>query len=103
MHIGCRGDAHETGRPITVVPLHGREVGKGRDQLVCHKRLPTLLIDPLRCPPLGRLGVPPEQSRVSHVLDGAHLERGRATWLKRGWPTLYNELVTVLPRLTDHS
>lgn len=52
---------------------------------------------------LEALGVPTGQSRVSHVLDGAHLERGRVTWLKRGWPTLYSELVTALPLLADLS
>lgn len=52
---------------------------------------------------LEALGVPADQARVSHVLDGAHLDRGRATWLKRGWPTLYNEIVADLPLLADHS
>lgn len=51
---------------------------------------------------LEALGVPADQARVSHVLDGAHLEHGRATWLKRGWPSLYSELATALPLLADH-
>lgn len=52
---------------------------------------------------LQALGAPPHHQRVSHVLDGAHLEHGRAAWLKRGWPTLHSDLVTLLPLLADHS
>ncbi len=41
---------------------------------------------------------PPEKHlRVSHMLDGAFLEHGRITRLRRGWPTLFEELAHVLP------
>lgn len=45
------------------------------------------------------LGVPERGRRVSHLLDGSHLERGRLTWLRRGWPTLFEQLADVLPRI----
>ena len=45
------------------------------------------------------LGVPEQQRRVSHLLDGSHLERGRLTWLRRGWPTLFEQLADALPRI----
>ena len=34
-------------------------------------------------------------------LDAQRLEQGRVTWLRRGWPTLFAELVEHLPRLAD--
>nr|WP_143051540.1 phosphoadenosine phosphosulfate reductase family protein [Rhodococcus koreensis] len=48
---------------------------------------------------LLELGVPTQQHRISHLIDGDHLDRGRLTWLRRGWPTLFEELAHVLPRL----
>ncbi|MDF3313064.1 phosphoadenosine phosphosulfate reductase family protein [Rhodococcus sp. T2V] len=48
---------------------------------------------------LTQLGVPEQQHRLSHLLDGNHLDRGRLTWLRRGWPALFEELAHVLPRL----
>jgi phosphoadenosine phosphosulfate reductase len=38
---------------------------------------------------LRQLGVPEHQHRITHVIDGNHLDRGRLTWLRRGWPTLF--------------
>lgn len=52
---------------------------------------------------LRDLGVPEQQHRVSHIIDASFLERGRVTWLKRGWPSLFEELTTVLPRLYEFS
>lgn len=48
---------------------------------------------------MQELGVPEHQRRVSHLLDGSHLERGRLTWLRRGWPDLFEQLTDVLPRI----
>lgn len=48
---------------------------------------------------LARLGVPEKQRRVSHLIDGDHLDRGRLIWLRRGWPVLFEQLADVLPRM----
>ena len=32
---------------------------------------------------LRQLGVPAQQHRLSHLIDGGHLDRGRLTWLVR--------------------
>ncbi len=50
---------------------------------------------------LRRLGAPEHFLRVSHMLDGSRLEEGRVTWLRRGWPDLFEELDTHLPRLRE--
>ncbi|MCD2157864.1 phosphoadenosine phosphosulfate reductase family protein [Rhodococcus cerastii] len=50
---------------------------------------------------LRRLGTPEQHLRVSHILDGAFLERGRITRLRRGWPALFEELARVLPRIRE--
>lgn len=50
---------------------------------------------------LERLGAPEHFLRVSHMLDGSRLEEGRITWLRRGWPSLFEELATCLPRLRE--
>lgn len=50
---------------------------------------------------LRRLGAPEHFLRVSHMLDGSRLEEGRITWLRRGWPDLFEELATHLPRLRE--
>ena len=51
---------------------------------------------------LRRLGAPPRALRLSQMLDGDHLETGRATWLRRGWPDLFEDLCCVLPRLREY-
>ncbi|MGF0118738.1 phosphoadenosine phosphosulfate reductase family protein [Promicromonospora sp. Marseille-Q5078] len=51
---------------------------------------------------LRRLGAPEHALRVSTMLDGSHLTEGRITWLRRGWPALFEELATVLPRLREY-
>lgn len=48
---------------------------------------------------LADLGVPERHQRVSHIIDGNHLERGRLTWLQRGWPVLFEQLAQTLPRI----
>lgn len=45
---------------------------------------------------LGRLCV---RKRV--VLDGSRLEHGRVTWLRRGWPDLFEDLAQLLPRIRE--
>lgn len=51
---------------------------------------------------LQRLGAPEHALRVSTMLDGSHLTEGRVTRLRRGWPDLFEELATVLPRLREY-
>jgi len=48
------------------------------------------------------LGAPRKAQRAGLVLDGNASEFGRYTWLKAGWPDLYEELSTVLPRLREY-
>lgn len=50
---------------------------------------------------LRQLGAPAHAQRVSHLIDGTGLEQGRLTWLRRGWPNLFDELAAVLPRLRE--
>jgi len=50
---------------------------------------------------LRQIGAPEYASRVSHMLDGNHLEQGRATLLRRGWPAIFDDLAAVLPRLRE--
>lgn len=50
---------------------------------------------------LQRIGAPPHFQRVSHILDGSRLEHGRLTWLRRGWPDLFEDLARVLPRVRE--
>jgi phosphoadenosine phosphosulfate reductase len=50
---------------------------------------------------LRRLGAPEASLRVSAMIDGNALELGRVTWLRRGWPGLFEELAQVLPRLRE--
>ena len=50
---------------------------------------------------LRRLGAPEASLRISAMIDGNGLELGRVTWLRRGWPDLFEELARVLPRLRE--
>lgn len=50
---------------------------------------------------LRRIGAPEHFLRVSHMLDGSRLEEGRVTWLRRGWPDIFEDLTRVLPRLRE--
>lgn len=50
---------------------------------------------------LRRFGAPETMLRVSHMLDGNRLEDGRVTWLRRGWPELFEDLARTLPRLRE--
>ncbi len=51
---------------------------------------------------LRRLGAPEHFLRVSTLLDATRLTEGRVAWLKRGWPTLVDEIATVLPRVREY-
>ena len=66
------------------------------DYLAAHRIPINPVYDKLRS-----LGAPDEALRVSHLIDAGHLGTGRATWLRRGWPQLYDQLITALPRLTE--
>ena len=50
---------------------------------------------------LRELGAPETSLRVSTVLRTTGLEQGRVTWLRRGWPDLFDELAARLPRLRE--
>jgi len=50
---------------------------------------------------LRAIGAPSDALRVSHMLDATRVEDGRVVWLRRGWPALFNELATLLPRLKE--
>ena len=64
---------------------------------IAHHQLPVNPVyDTLR-----RLGTPEQHLRVSHMIDGAFLEHGRITRLRRGWPALFEELAHVLPRIRE--
>lgn len=52
---------------------------------------------------LRRIGAPADFLRVSHLLDTGRLEDGRVTWLRRGWPTLFDELAQILPRIREYT
>lgn len=47
------------------------------------------------------LGAPEHFLRVSHMVDATRLEEGRITWLRRGWPALFEDLAVALPRLRE--
>lgn len=65
---------------------------------IAQRRLPVNPVyDKLR-----RLGAPEAFLRVSTMIDGTRLEEGRVTLLRRGWPALFEELATVLPRLREY-
>jgi phosphoadenosine phosphosulfate reductase len=50
---------------------------------------------------LRRIGAPEGCLRVTAMIDANGLELGRVTWLRRGWPDLFDELAQVLPRLRE--
>jgi phosphoadenosine phosphosulfate reductase len=50
---------------------------------------------------LARLGAPPLAQRVGLLVDGNGVTMGRLTWLRAGWPALFAELTTDLPRLRE--
>ena len=52
---------------------------------------------------LARIGAPEHLRRVGPMIDGSHLTKGRAHWLKLGWPQQFEHLATVLPRLREYS
>lgn len=47
------------------------------------------------------LGVEEKGLRVGSIIDGSNLDYGRVTWLKRGWPEIYDRLRIALPRLEE--
>ena len=51
---------------------------------------------------LRRIGAPEHALRISHLIDGGRLEQGRLTWLRRGWPDLFDEIATLLPRIREY-
>lgn len=72
------------------------------DHIWAHISRHNLPINPLYAK-LERLGMPPHLTRVCEVLDATNLERGRLVWLKRGWPSLFEQLADALPRITEYA
>lgn len=50
---------------------------------------------------MRQLGVPEKGLRVGSIVDGGNLDYGRITWLKRGWPDIYERLRIALPRIDE--
>lgn len=50
---------------------------------------------------LAQLGVPRQHMRAGLVLDGNVTASGAATWLRLGWPELWEQMVGRLPRLAE--
>ena len=50
---------------------------------------------------LAALGAPAANLRVSHILDGNFLESGKIPRLRRGWPSLFEEIAAALPRIRE--
>lgn len=50
---------------------------------------------------LALLGAPERAQRVGLVVDGNNPDHGRYTYLRNGWPSLWADLVHVLPRLNE--
>lgn len=86
--IISRGDGTTAYRPIWILD-HPRRLG-------AHRPPPAPGESRLRQTP--RSGCPRPATRLSHLINGGHLDRGRLTWLRRGWPTLFEQLADPLPR-----
>lgn len=50
---------------------------------------------------MRQLGVEDKGLRVGSIIDGSNLDYGRITWLKRGWPDIYDRLRIALPRIDE--
>lgn len=50
---------------------------------------------------LAKLGVPEHQIRVDSIIDASKLSNGHIAWLQKGWPGLFDQLVSALPRLPE--
>ena len=50
---------------------------------------------------LAKLGVPEHQIRVDSIIDASKLSNGHIAWLQKGWPQLFDQLVSALPRLPE--
>lgn len=50
---------------------------------------------------LRAMGAPEHFQRLSCMIDAGRLEEGRAVWLRRGWPELFEHLREALPRINE--
>jgi len=50
---------------------------------------------------LAQLGAPPQLQRVALMVDANGAGVGRFSWLRRGWPDLFDQLAAALPRITE--
>ena len=71
------------------------------DQIWAHIARHQLPINPVY-DKLRAIGAPEHFLRISHMLDAQRLEQGRVTWLRRGWPDLFDDIATVLPRIREY-
>lgn len=51
---------------------------------------------------LCQVGAPEHFLRVSHMISAGRITEGRITWLRRGWPGLFEDLCGRLPRLREY-
>ena len=70
------------------------------EQIWAHIAQHDLPINPVYAK-LRALGAPEHFLRVSHMIDAQRLTEGRITWLRRGWPHLFDDLAALLPRLRE--
>lgn len=50
---------------------------------------------------LRAAGAPPKALRVTPMIEASAVDFGALTWLKRGWPDMFEQLAEVLPRMRD--
>lgn len=50
---------------------------------------------------LAKLGVPAGHIRVDSMIDASKLSNGHLAFLRKGWPELFAQLETALPRITE--
>ncbi|MFA5712357.1 phosphoadenosine phosphosulfate reductase family protein [Mycolicibacterium sp.] len=90
------GVIHRADNTITYGPIWDWQTARVFEYLA-GRRIPP---NPLYAK-LTQLGAPQQRIRVDSIIDAALLSNGHITWLQKGWPLLFDQLVTALPRLTE--
>lgn len=100
------------GRRMLLVPRHGSfETKEGETvtspvwnwsttQIFAYLEQKSIPENPLY-EKMRKMGVPEKGLRVGSIVDGGNLDYGRITWLKRGWPELYDKMRIALPRIDE--
>lgn len=100
------------GRKMLLVPRQGSFTSKAGEhvtspvwnwssnQIFAYLKQYDIPINPLYAK-MESLGVEEKGLRVGSILDGSNLDYGRVTWLKRGWPEIYEQLRISLPRIDE--